>query len=120
MASCQADSRVASVGGAGAAWLACTVGPGHGCTGAGDPGWPLFILPLTGCGGSTVNGPGRGDSSPLAVSSPDLPGGRFPREFTCDGANRRPRLEWSTPPPGTQELVIEMLDPDAQGGTFTH
>jgi len=67
-----------------------------------------------------VNGPSHGDSSPLTVSSPDLPGGTFPREFTCDGANRVPRLRWSTPPPGTQELAVEMLDPDAPGGTFTH
>ena len=57
---------------------------------------------------------------PLTVSSPDLSGGTFPREFTCDGANQLPRLEWSTPPSGTQELAIEMLDPDAPGGTFTH
>ncbi len=67
-----------------------------------------------------MNGPSQRDSLPLTVSSPDLPGGRFPREFTCDGANRLPRLQWSTPPPGTQELAIEMLDPDAPGGTFTH
>jgi Raf kinase inhibitor-like YbhB/YbcL family protein len=44
----------------------------------------------------------------------------FPREFTCDGASRIPRLQWSTPPPGTRELAIELLDPDAPGGTFTH
>ena len=67
-----------------------------------------------------MNGPNPGNPSSLTVSSPDLPAGTFPREFTCDGANRRPRLEWSTPPPGTQELAIEMLDPDARGGTFTH
>ena len=67
-----------------------------------------------------MNDPDHGESSPLTVTSPDLTGGAFPREFTCDGANRRPRLEWSTPPPGTQELAIEMLDPDAPGGTFTH
>ncbi len=67
-----------------------------------------------------MNGPSHGDSSPLTVSSPDLPGGTFPREFTCDGANRVPRLRWSTPPPATQELAVEMLDPDAPGGTFTH
>ncbi len=30
----------------------------------------------------------RGDSFPLTVSSPDLPEGAFPREFTCDGASR--------------------------------
>jgi Raf kinase inhibitor-like YbhB/YbcL family protein len=67
-----------------------------------------------------MNGPNQGNSSPLTVTSPDLPGGTFPREFTCDGANRLPRLQWSTPPAGTQELAIELLDPDAPGGTFTH
>jgi hypothetical protein len=66
-----------------------------------------------------VNGPGQGDLSPLTVTSPDLAGGTFPREFTCDGANRLPRLPWSTPPPGTRELAVEMLDPDAPGGAFT-
>jgi len=67
-----------------------------------------------------MNAPSQEDSSPLTASSPDLPGGTFPRAFTRDGSNRLRRLEWSTPPPGTQELAIEMLDPDAPGGTFTH
>ena len=52
-----------------------------------------------------MNGPGQGDLSPLTVTSPDLAGGTFPREFTCDGANRLPRLQWSTPPSGIRELV---------------
>ena len=67
-----------------------------------------------------MNGSSQGKPSPLMVTSPDLAGGTFPREFTCDGANRLPRLQWSTPPSGTQEVAIEMLDPDAPGGTFTH
>lgn len=67
-----------------------------------------------------MHGPNQRTSAPLAVASPDLAGGTFPREFTCDGANRLPRLRWSTPPAGTQELAIELLDPDAPGGTFTH
>jgi hypothetical protein len=50
----------------------------------------LVILSLIGCGGSAVNGHNQTNSSPLTVSSPDLTGGTFPREFTCDGANRRP------------------------------
>jgi len=78
------------------------------------------ILPLTGLWRFEVNGPSRGNPSPLTVTSPDLARGTFPREFTCDGANRLPRLQWSTPPSGTQEVAIEMLDPDAPGGTFTH
>ena len=67
-----------------------------------------------------MNGTDQRNSSPLTVSSPDLLMGTFPREFTCDGANRLPRLQWSASPSGTQELAIEMLDPDAPGGTFTH
>ena len=67
-----------------------------------------------------MNGPNQGNSSSLTVASPDLAGGTFPREFTCDGANRLPRLQWSPPPADTQELAIELLDPDAPGGTFTH
>src|SRR5262249_15489936 len=49
-----------------------------------------------------------------------LPGACSPCEFTCDDANRLPRLQWSTQPSGTRELAVEMLDPDARGGTFTH
>jgi Raf kinase inhibitor-like YbhB/YbcL family protein len=67
-----------------------------------------------------MTSPEQENPSALTLTSPDLPGGTFPREFTCDGANRRPRLEWGAPPSGTQELAIEMLDPDAPGGTFTH
>jgi len=50
--------------------------------------------------------PGQGHPSPLTVLSPDLAAGAFPTEFTCDGANRRPRLQWSTPPSGTPELAV--------------
>ena len=67
-----------------------------------------------------MTGSTPGNAFSLAVSSPDLAGGRLPREFTCDGANRRPRLQWSAPPSGPQELAVELLDPDAPGGTFTH
>jgi Raf kinase inhibitor-like YbhB/YbcL family protein len=79
----------------------------------------LFLLPLIGVE-VQMNGPNQGTSAPLAVASPDLAGDTFPREFTCDSANRLPRLQWSTPPADTQELAIELLDPDAPGGTFTH
>ena len=37
-----------------------------------------------------MNGPNKGNSSPLTVSSPDLSGGTFPREFTCDGSGAVP------------------------------
>ena len=86
----------------------------------------LVALVLVGCGSSSVNGGSSvsGSEQPsaasLTVASRDLAAGSIPREFTCDGANRMPRLEWGSPPSATQELAVEMLDPDAPGGTFTH
>ena len=63
--------------------------------------------------------PGQGHPSPLTVLSPDLAAGAFPTEFTCDGANRPPpAVEHAAV--GHPELAVEMLDPDAPGGTFTH
>src|SRR5260370_42141658 len=47
-------------------------------------------------------------------------GGHLPARVHLRWREPLPRLQWSTPPPGTQELAIEMLDPDAPGGTFTH
>ena len=67
-----------------------------------------------------MNGSEQPNAAQLTVTSPDLATGRVPRESTCDGANRIPRLQWSSPPAGTQELAVEVLDPDAPGGTFTH
>src|SRR5206468_2807539 len=71
-------------------------------------------------GGWAGSGPGQGHTPPLPVSTPPRGAGAFPTGFTCDGATRRPRLQWSAPPSGTRELAVEMLDPDAPGGTFTH
>src|SRR5262249_58974445 len=84
------------------------------------PAATVLALVLVGCGGSNMNSSEQPSAAPLTVTSPDLATGTVPREFTCDGANRMPRLEWSSPPTSTQELAIEVLDPDAPGGTFTH
>ncbi len=47
-------------------------------------------------------------------------GGEIPREHTCDGADRSPRLRWETTPEGTQSLALIMHDPDAPSGDYTH
>ncbi|BDZ47202.1 YbhB/YbcL family Raf kinase inhibitor-like protein [Naasia aerilata] len=58
----------------------------------------------------------------LQISSPDVPNlDLFPVEFTADGGNSVPRLEFSGPPEGTVEYAVILHDPDAplpQG--FTH
>ncbi len=44
----------------------------------------------------------------------------LPLEFTADGDDASPPLEWTEPPEGTKELVIVCEDPDAEAGVFTH
>ncbi len=48
------------------------------------------------------------------------PGGTIPKRFTCEGQDISPPLSWTSPPPGTQSLVLMILDPDAPSGTWTH
>ena len=46
-------------------------------------------------------------------------GEAIPRQYTCDGVNISPPLEW-TPTPGAKTLAIVCDDPDAPAGTWTH
>lgn len=57
----------------------------------------------------------------IEVTSPAfVEGGTIPVEFTCDGENVSPPLEWTGGPEGTAELHLIVEDPDAPSGTFTH
>ena len=50
----------------------------------------------------------------LTLTSPAFaPGGEIPREFTCDGADRSPPLEWSGAPASTRSFALIADDPDA-------
>ena len=44
----------------------------------------------------------------------------IPKEFTCDGANMPPPLEWHNPPEGTKSFTLIIDDPDAPKGTWDH
>ena len=47
-------------------------------------------------------------------------GGQLPAQFTCDGADQSPPLNWSEPPSGTKSFALVVDDPDAPSGTFRH
>lgn len=44
----------------------------------------------------------------------------IPVQYSCDGENVSPDLDWFGIPEGTQSLALIMDDPDAPGGTWVH
>jgi hypothetical protein len=72
----------------------------------------LWQLPLV---------PAQGQArSSLQVSSASFSdGGSIPQQFTCDGADDSPNLQWPAAPAGTKSFAIVMDDPDAPAD-FTH
>lgn len=51
---------------------------------------------------------------PLSISSPVFtPSGPIPKQYTCEGEDRSPPLEWTDAPAGTKSLALIVDDPDA-------
>lgn len=46
--------------------------------------------------------------------------GPVPVEYTCDGADQSPPLQWTDSPRNTRSFALIADDPDAPGGTFVH
>lgn len=44
----------------------------------------------------------------------------IPAQYSCDGANHSPPLQWGEPPQGTKSFALVIDDPDAPNGTFRH
>jgi Raf kinase inhibitor-like YbhB/YbcL family protein len=44
----------------------------------------------------------------------------IPVQYSCDGEDKSPPLDWTDPPTGTQSFALIMDDPDAPGGTWDH
>jgi len=53
-------------------------------------------------------------------SSAFTDGSAIPRQFTCDGEDLSPPLDWSDAPAGTHSFVLLCDDPDAPAGTWHH
>lgn len=47
-------------------------------------------------------------------------GGQIPPQYTSDGQNISPPLEWSGVPKNAQSLAVIVDDPDAASGEFAH
>jgi len=57
----------------------------------------------------------------LELTSPDFStGGTISKQFTCDGGDLSPALQWKDPPAGTQSFALIADDPDAPVGTWVH
>jgi Raf kinase inhibitor-like YbhB/YbcL family protein len=57
----------------------------------------------------------------LTITSPAFsPPGPIPRQFTRDGANISPPIEWHDAPTETRSFALIVEDPDAPRGLFRH
>jgi len=57
----------------------------------------------------------------MILTSPSfLDGKTIPADFTCDGRDITPPLEWSDAPENSTQFALLMDDPDAPGGTWSH
>jgi Raf kinase inhibitor-like YbhB/YbcL family protein len=57
----------------------------------------------------------------LSLSSPAFAQNQhIPRQFSRDGGNLSPPIEWQGAPQGTQSFALIVEDPDAPRGTFRH
>ena len=58
---------------------------------------------------------------PFRVSSAAFePGGEIPVQYSCQGANLSPPLEWPGVPEGTQSLALLVDDPNSEPPGFVH
>jgi Raf kinase inhibitor-like YbhB/YbcL family protein len=86
---------------------------------------PRALLPLLLCSALASCGAKNEQATrPMAdfqlTSSAFRNGAAIPQQFTCEGTDQQPPLEWAGAPAGTRSFVLIVDDPDAPGGTFRH
>jgi Raf kinase inhibitor-like YbhB/YbcL family protein len=63
----------------------------------------------------------EGTPMELNVTSPAFQqGGAIPAQYTCDGRDISPPLNWTSGPSGTKSYALIADDPDAPMGTWVH
>ena len=67
-----------------------------------------------------VNVPKTGQSAMQVTSTAFKDGQPIPRQYTCDGVNISPPLEWNGTPKSARTIAIIADDPDAPSGTWVH
>jgi phosphatidylethanolamine-binding protein (PEBP) family uncharacterized protein len=84
----------------------------------------LLALALASCGSSASGNASSSSNSnlttvttkPISLTSTAFSsGGGIPTQYTCDGANIAPPLQWGAVPPGTHEVVLFALGVGAGG-----
>lgn len=89
----------------------------------------LIAFGLVGCAGHGTSAPPSPSTSAIAspsgetgfaVTSSALSSGAWPLKDTCDGGNGVPDLHWTAGPSGTLSYALQLFDPDAPNGGFTH
>lgn len=59
--------------------------------------------------------------NPMTISSPAFQHeARIPTEFSCEGKDISPELDWTNIPKDTKSFVLKCVDPDAPMGDWIH
>jgi Raf kinase inhibitor-like YbhB/YbcL family protein len=81
----------------------------------------LFLLILVSCrkGDPDMARITQTEIAQIDVTSPAFPdGGMIPQQYTCEGADVSPPLNWGPVPDGTRSIALIVDDPDAPVETF--
>jgi Raf kinase inhibitor-like YbhB/YbcL family protein len=81
----------------------------------------LLMVAFAGCGDDDDDNGTTDPTTSFVISSTAFTSGAsIPVQYTCDGTDISPPLQWSGAPEGTQSFALIVDDPDAPGGTFVH
>ena len=88
----------------------------------------LFPLLLSACATRPPQSPATASGSPAAERNSSIQitsaafkeGELIPRQYTCDGVNISPPLEWTGAPRSAKTIALVADDPDAPAGTWVH